>query len=454
MAASFFNLSALFYSTFIVSCIINLSVNVEASNGGGGFTVDLIHRDSPLSPFYNPSNTHSDRLRNAFHRSTLRAAHFKPTSTSTPGDSIQSQMIPSAGEYLMRLSIGTPPVSILGIADTGSDLTWAQCEPCISCYKQKAPIFNSTHSSTYEAFPCDSKTCQSFSKPSCSHNVCQYSLSYADGSLSTGDYAVETFTFGSTSGHPVSVPKVIFGCGHDNEGNFNESYSGIIGLGWGKLSLVSQLGEDINGKFSYCLVPFNSSSSVTGKINFGSNAIVSGSGVVSTPLVSKAPETYYYLTLEGITAGNKTLPYKSWSKSKAGVHEGNIIIDSGTTLTLLPRDFYDRLESALVAAIRAKRAQDPQGIFSLCYATQGRDFDVPTVTFHFAGADLDLPASSTFVSSTSVSFVNGQDDLVCLTIIPTDDVAIFGNLAQTNYLVGYDLVNKKLSFKPTDCTKV
>ncbi|XP_059664256.1 aspartic proteinase CDR1-like [Cornus florida] len=450
MAASFSNLSALFYVTFFVSCFVHLSVNVEASNGGGGFTVDLIHRDSPLSPFYNPSNTHFDRLRNAFHRSTLRAAHFKPTSTSTPQDSIQSRMIASAGEYLMNLSIGTPPVTILGIADTGSSLIWTQCEPCINCYKQKAPIYNSTRSSTYKAFSCDSKACQALEEPPSCTGVCEYTVFYGDGSSTFGDLAAETFTFGSTSGHPVSIPKVVFGCGRDNGGIFNESTSGIIGLGGAQLSLVNQLSENIHGKFSYCLVPpFNATSSgVTSKINFGTNATVSGSGVVSTPLVSKTAESFYYLTLEGITVGNKTLPYKSSSfKSKAGVNEGNIIIDSGTTLTFLHQDFYKGLESALVAAIGgAKRVPDPQGTFKLCYATKGHDFKVPTVTFHFTGAVLDLLAWSTFTKV--------QDDLTCLTIIPTDNIAIFGNLSQVNFLVGYDLVNKKVSFKPTDCTKV
>ena len=34
-----------------------------------------------------------------------------------------------------------------------------------------------------------------------------------------------------------------------------------------------------------------------------------------------------------------------------------------------------------------------------------------------------------------------------------DGWAIFGNLSQRNMLDGYDLANRKVSFKPTDCTK-
>ncbi|XP_059664248.1 aspartic proteinase CDR1-like [Cornus florida] len=441
-ATTLFNLSALLYATFFVSYIINLSV-VEASNGGGGFTVDLIHRDSRLSPFYNPSDTRFDRLRKAFTRSTLRAVHFSPTSKSE--DTIQSQIIATSGEYLMNLSMGTPPVNMIGIADTGSDLLWTQCQPCSDCFQQDAPMFNPKDSSTYQPLTCDSQPCEALDTHTCNSDVCQYKMSYGDQSYSNGDLAVETFIFGSTSGHPVSVPKVVFGCGRENQGTFNESTSGIIGLGGGPLSIVNQLGDNIKGLFSYCLVPLNAASSVTSEINFGTNAIVSGSGVVSTPLVSKTPQTYYHLTLEGVTVGNSTLPYKSSSESKAGADEGNIIIDSGTTLTYLPQDFYSDLASALAAAIQAT-AQDSVAPFGLCYATQGDGFDAPTVTFHFAGADVDLPASSTFIEV--------SDGVVCLAIVPADSVAIFGNLSQMNLLVGYDLVNKKVSFKPTDCTKV
>ena len=78
-----------------------------------GLTVDLIHREySPLSPFYNPSLTEFDRLHNTIHRPFSRVSN-----------TILSQITSVRGEYLMNISIGTPPFSILGVADTGSDLT-------------------------------------------------------------------------------------------------------------------------------------------------------------------------------------------------------------------------------------------------------------------------------------------------------------------------------------------
>ncbi|KAM7486564.1 hypothetical protein LguiA_002573 [Lonicera macranthoides] len=150
------------------------------------------------------------------------------------------------------------------------------------------------------------------------------------------DLAVYSFTFGSTSDHPITIPNVVFGCGHKNGGTFQEFTSGIVGLGGGPLLIVNQLEDSMNGKFSYCLVLLNEQSKPS-KINFGSNAVVSGTGVVSTPLITKSPSTFYYLNLEKITIGNQTLEFKaSLNVLTQGDADGNIFIDSGITLTLLP----------------------------------------------------------------------------------------------------------------------
>uniref|UniRef100_M1DUW2 Aspartic proteinase nepenthesin-2 n=1 Tax=Solanum tuberosum TaxID=4113 RepID=M1DUW2_SOLTU len=439
-----------FFHLSLISCHKTISYRV-----GNGFTLDLIHRDSPLSPFYNPSNTQSNRLRNAFHRSFSRASFFKKSSLATT-NTIQSDISPIPGEYLMKLSIGTPPVEIVAIADTGSDLTWTQCMPCENCFQQSSPLFDSKKSSTYKTVGCNVEVCTSLEGSSCvKGNVCEYQMSYGDQSHTIGDLAFDKFTFPSTSGENVVIPNVAFGCGHDNGGTFNNYTSGIIGLGGGKVSMINQLDKEINGKFSYCLIPipFDSSinSNITSHINFGISAIVSGPNVVSTPLIKKEPSTYYYLNLEGVSVGNKTLKFKSSKTSPSDNasggdgQAGNIIIDSGTTLTLLPNDFYSNLESTLVNSIRANRKDDPSGNFHLCYESENGTIDAPTIVTHFTNADLELSPSSTFAEI--------EQGLVCLTIVPADEIAIFGNLAQGNFLIEYDLVANKISFQPTDCTK-
>ncbi|XP_059654300.1 aspartic proteinase CDR1-like [Cornus florida] len=424
----------------ITVSIISLSTFslIEASNGG--FSVDLIHRDSPKSPFYNPSLTASQRIANALQRSMNRVSHFM--STSAPPEAPSMVLIPGTGEYLMKISIGTPPVETLVLIDTGSDLIWTQCQPCKRCFKQKYPRYNPKNSSTFKEVSCRSNLCQYIERRSCpaDNGSCQYLQTYVDTSYTSGFIATDTVTLGSTTGRSVSLPKIVFGCGLDNVGVFPGG--GIIGLGGGELSLISQLGYSIGGKFSYCLVPSNPKSS--GKLNFGDNGVVSGAGVVSTPIVLKPPVTYYHLTLEGISVGSERLDfYNSSLSSKASgfSEEGNIVIDSGTTYTFLPPDLYLRLEFAVKKAIPLKPLENPQQFnFNLCYMTE-EDFNAPIITAHFKGADVKLKQINTFV------VIN--EHVVCFGFFPTPiSVAFFGNVAQKNFLVGYDLQKKTVSFKP------
>ncbi|OVA18407.1 Peptidase A1 [Macleaya cordata] len=392
----------------------------EARNGS--FSIELVHRESPLSPFYNPSETASNRLRNAVLRSMSRINRLaESSSTTTNLINIQSQTIPNDGDYLMKLSIGTPPVKILAIADTGSDLTWTQCKPCDQCYAQDAPLFDPKQSCTYIDISCDSNSCHQLSpgqarcgNTSSTKKNCEYLYYYGDLSHTIGVLATDSFTFDSAYGQPVSVPKIVFGCGHHNGGTFTSHGSGIVGLGGGPLSLVSQLSSNIDGKFSYCLVPMFENS--TSKLNFGSQAIILGHGVVSTPLISKDPVTYYYLNLEGISVGDKRIEKKPLNLISGG-SEGNIIIDSGTTLTMLDVELYNELESAVRTAINIDPTDDPSGYFNLCYNTKS-NIKVPTMIFHFTGADLHLNELNTFMEV--------SEDLVCLAVIPSQTFSIFG----------------------------
>ena len=80
-------------------------------------------------------------------------------------------------------------------------------------------------------------------------NTSLYGYSNGDQSFTNGDLGVETLIIGSTTSHQVTMPaKIVFGCGHNNDGTFGEAGSGIIGLGGGPLSLASQLNKSIRWK--------------------------------------------------------------------------------------------------------------------------------------------------------------------------------------------------------------
>ncbi|KAJ4834480.1 hypothetical protein Tsubulata_005630 [Turnera subulata] len=432
--------SSLFFTLAITLFLTTLITSTFATKGG--FSVELIHRDSQKSPFYNSQETPFQRVRNALQRSIAGASRFSRAASVSPDDAVRSKVLSNQGEYIMSLSIGTPSFKILAIADTGSDLIWTQCQPCKGCYKQVAPLFDPKSSKTYRDLTCSSSQCQGLDRSTCtSGNICQYSYSYGDQSFTNGHLAVDTVTLESTNGRPVPFPKTVIGCGHNNAGTFNEKGSGIIGLGGGALSLVTQLGSAAGGKFSYCLVPFYSRAGNSSTLNFGSTGEVSGEGVVSTPLVSKDPDTFYFLTLEAISVGRKRVEF---SDSSFGGDEGNIIIDSGTTLTLVPSDFLGELTSAIEAVVEGEKVNDPSGTLSLCYkADPGLRF--PVLTAHFRDADVQLHPVNTFLQV--------EDGIVCFAFAGSDSGSIIGNIAQANFLVGYDIEGKSVSFKPTDCTK-
>ncbi|XP_011042742.1 PREDICTED: aspartic proteinase CDR1-like [Populus euphratica] len=357
-----------------------------------------------------------------------------------PDSGVSSDM----GQYLLKFSIGSPPADIYGIVDTGSDLMWTQCQPCEQCYRQINPIYNPKSSSTYTGISCQSNECHLLDTATCSaESLCNYTYAYASSSFTKGVLAKEAITFSSSSGgQPVSVPDIVFGCGHSNTG-FNEREMGLVGLGGRPLSLASQIGSYLgNRKFSYCLVPFHTDPSISSKMYFGDGSEIIGEGVVSTPLVRKEDPTYYYVTVEGISVGDKFLPYNSSGTASEGI----VFIDTGVPPTILPRDFYNRLEREVKNSIPMTPYQDPQLGTQLCYRSN-TTINAPILTVHFGGgAQVPLVPTSTFISP--------KQDVFCFAMTTTDAaVGIFGNFAQSNFRVGFDVDRQTVSFKQVDCTK-
>ena len=78
-------------------------------------------------------------------------------STTLPAES--GSLIGSAN-YVVVVGLGTPKRDLSLVFDTGSDLTWTQCEPCAgSCYKQQDAIFDPSKSSSYTNITCTSSLC-------------------------------------------------------------------------------------------------------------------------------------------------------------------------------------------------------------------------------------------------------------------------------------------------------
>jgi len=432
------------YSSFLIVLFLSsISFSKALKNG---FTVKLIHRDSPKSPFYNPSETQFQRAENAVLRSIDRANYYSMQNSND----VETTVIPIPGEYLMSYSVGTPPFKIQSIVDTGSNLVWTQCQPCTKCFKQNQRIFNPSNSSSYNRMPCSTATCLSAPGGHCNENKgnkairdCAYKISYGDGSVSKGDIAIDSISLFSTNGSPVSLPNIVIGCGHENFGTFHPQEGGIVGLGNGPLSLATQLQHITKGKFSYCLTPMFEGKRQPSKLHFGDYGVVSGNGAVTTPIVPrKNKPSKYSLVLEAWSVGDRRIGFPNNGK------EGNIIIDSGTPLTVLPNNVYKELESAVANKINLNRVKGIASL-NLCYKIQrGQDYAalIPQITAHFrGGADVVLNYLN--------AFVKVREEVICLAFRASPTTSIFGSLVQQDLLVDYDQLKNTVTFKATDCSR-
>ncbi|BBG98583.1 Eukaryotic aspartyl protease family protein [Prunus dulcis] len=400
-----------------------------------GFKVTLKHIDS------DKNLTKLERLQRRIKRGRKRLQRLSVLSTSSSDHNLgaTSPIHAGQGEFLMKLSIGTPAETYNAILDTGSDLIWTQCKPCKDCYDQPSPIFDPKspqHSQSYHV------------KAS---SVKHYPHKHAPTTLVNGILATETFTFGD-----VSIPKIGFGCGKDNQGGGFNQGAGLVGLGRGTLSLVSQLKEP---KFSYCLASVDdtksSSTLLMGSVANLDNTTSKHADIKTTPLI-KSPNpdqsTFYYLGLEGISVGDTRLPIKKDTFALGDDGNGGLIIDSGTTLTYIEEGAFDLLKTEFTSQIKLAEtdATDTVGL-DVCFKLPEDDgsgkVEVPKLVFHFKNADLELPAENYIIADTDVG-------VLCLAMGSASGMSVFGNYQQQNLLVYHDLVKETISFVPTKCDQL
>ncbi|XBI25744.1 hypothetical protein VPH35_050610 [Triticum aestivum] len=334
-------------------------------------------------------------------------------------------MRPGQAEYLMELAIGTPPVPF--------------CQPCKLCFPQDTPVYDPTASSSFSPLTCSSNACLPVWSRGCApSSLCGYRYAYGDGSHSAGVLGTETLTFGSGPGQVPAgfAGAVAFGCGRDNGGDWYNS-TGLVGFGRGSLSLVAQLGF---GKFSYCLTDFFNTS-LGSHVSFGSLAELAhggGTAVQSTPL--------------GISLGDALLPIPNQTFELRADGTGGMIVDSGTIFTVLVESAFGVVANH-VAEVLDQPALNTRSLDSPCFPAPAGVRQLPAMpdmVLHFAGgADMRLHGGN------YMSF-NEEDSSFCLNIVGTTSPSssVLGNFQQQNIQMLFDITVGKLSFVPTDCSKL
>ncbi|XP_065004320.1 aspartyl protease family protein At5g10770-like isoform X2 [Musa acuminata AAA Group] len=395
-------------------------------SGSNVTSLRLVSRYGPCSPF---ETKELPSLEQILLKDQLRVNFLlKGVAKSSTDDSKVSISAMDAGEeYVINVSYGTPSREQTVLMDTGSDLSWIQCKPCNVCYPQEQPIFDPSQSSTYAVIPCNSPTCSQL-QGSCSSS-CAYFIPYGDGSNSSGVYGYDRLTL---SPNDVIEP-FLFGCGTDNKMVFQDA-AGLVGLGRGKSSLVSQTSQLYHSVFSYCLP---STSSNTGFLKLGEPGDASNT-VYTGMLTSSNDPSSYYVDLIGISVAGKQLVIP-----QSVFRSGGTILDSGTTITHLPPSAYETLRSAFGSYMSQYPSAPPTHGLDTCYNFSGYEtITVPKVALQFGdGVTLDVDSSGILFDN-CLAFSGGQ----------VYGVGIIGNVQQRTYEVVYDVGNERIGFAPHACS--
>ncbi|CAM0878675.1 unnamed protein product [Alopecurus aequalis] len=321
------------------------------------------------------------------------------------------------------------------VIDTSSDIPWVQCLPCPSpqCHLQKDQFYDPTRSSTYAPISCGSTTCAqlgtSYSNGCSISQQCQYTVSYGDGTATTGTYVTDRLTLGPN----IVVPNLRFGCSHAVRGFFSDQTAGTLALGGGSQSLLAQTARTFGNAFSYC-VP---SPSASGFLSMGGPTVAT-SFFGHTPLIQNPRNpTFYLVRLQAITVAGSRL------NVPPVVFSAGSVMDSSMIITRLPPTAYRALRSAFRRAMIMYPLTAPRPDLDTCY-----DFlrfptvRVPRISLVFdGGAVVQLDRTSVMLDGCLAFGANPSDSAV----------GFIGNVQQQTYEVLYDVGGRSVGFRRGAC---
>ncbi|XP_027148440.1 aspartic proteinase Asp1-like [Coffea eugenioides] len=356
------------------------------------------------------------------------------------------------GYYQVTVNIGQPPKPYFLDIDTGSDLTWLQCDaPCTKC----TPAPHSPYKPNKNLVTCKDPLCVSLHGPT-SHQCepldqCDYQVEYADRGSSLGVLVQDLFPLRFTNGS-ISAPRLAFGCGYNQEiPGPNPPYTdGVLGLGTGKSSILSQLnGLGLTRNvIGHCL------SVQGGGFLFFGDDLVPSSGIVWTSLSSNSLEKHYSVGPADLFFGGQA----------SGVKGQSIVFDSGSTYNYFNSQAYNAVVSLLKKDINGrKQLQDAVDDKSLpiCWKAPKPFKSILDVKSYFK------PLALVFTSAKNVQFqlqpeaylIVTKQGNACLGILNGTEVGIgkfnvIGDISLQDKLVIYDNEKQQIGWASANCNRL
>ncbi|KAI3758594.1 hypothetical protein L6452_06161 [Arctium lappa] len=382
----------------------------------------------------------------------------RATKKSTSGDrSTSSVVLPVTGNvyprgyYHVTLNIGNPPKPYWLDIDTGSDLTWLQCDaPCTKC----TPAPHKLYKPDKDLVTCTDPLCASVHWPEQPHcgspkEQCDYEVVYVDNGSSIGVLVTDSFPLQFINGS-IANPRLAFGCGYNQQvpASMDPPYTdGILGLGIGKASILRQLHElgITRNVLGHCL-----SSQGDGYLFFG-DELVPSSGVTWAPVSTTEIEKHYSLGTAELNFGGKASGIK-------GLH---IVFDSGSTYTYLTAEAYKALVSMIMKDMKGKQVYIANEDKSLpvCWKGSKAFKSIHDVKNLFKPVKLSFAKNVQFQLDPEAYLIISKHGNACLGIlngleVGLESINVIGDVSLQDKIIIYDNEKQRIGWAPANCNKL
>lgn len=364
------------------------------------------------------------------------------------------------GLYYVSLLVGNPPRPYHLDMDTGSDLTWIQCDaPCTSCAKGPHPLYKPTKQSLVSSENLICKEVQSNQKYgySDSGDQCDYEIEYEDRSSSLGVLARDEMQLMASNG-TLLKPNFIFGCAYDQQGQLSVSPAktdGIIGLSGAKISLPSQLASRgfIRNVVGHCIA--------RGENNHGymflGDDFLPQWGMTWVPMLNSHSSNSYHSEIIKLAYGGEQLLLGGRGNSV-----GQVVFDTGSSYTYFPKEAYYDLVASLEDFLGERLVLDSSDpTLPVCWRAEIPIRSVKDVKSLFRPLTLHF-RSKWWIISRKLSIppedylIISEKGNVCLGILDGSKVhdgstIILGDVSLRGQLIAYDNVNQKIGWMKSNC---
>lgn len=353
-------------------------------------------------------------------------------------------------QFFGTLRVGTPPQQFRVIFDTGSSDVWVPSESCRACAGIRR--YHAHRSTSHYR---DNNTITESER---------FDVHYGSGKVS-GDVMEETIRLGASG---LEITGVRIGAA-DHQGAEIQRFQteGIVGLGMGSLARVTtpslfQLlaqseGYDLPLFFSLYINPLPNHQPPS-QLIFGGvdDALVGGDEATwfyFPVLQDKYTSAYGFwsLRLHQVTIGGLDTVVSTQMPRASRHHHMNqrpiAIIDSGTSLILLPADVFETAVHVMREALgdRFKDTSQRSGRYS-CQRCSHQDFPDLVFAFTTGGPESIGPEPQEFV-------LQGQDYVRCEHQVCTPQLGlssshlfVLGDVFLRTYYTSFDFTNKQIGF--------